>query len=267
MKRFWIISLILVFISFWSYGQDSAEDNADKPAEKSAEVKESAAETKPAAEEKAKPAETKAEPVKTEKAVEKQKINNDDEEQPQPRRSSFDENKLLAQIEGNTKNPDPYNRLMRYYAVEGKHKERLKVALKYIQNIEGSAPLYIAVGDENKFLGDNTKALISYQFAIKLQPTDSNVYNRIGLILLKMGNYNQAEASFKAALYFADNDSTQSKSIYYNNLGVTFEAMKDLQSAYKYFQSAMKYNPDYGTAEENFYRIKAALKAEGKLVQ
>jgi len=44
----------------------------------------------------------------------------------------------------------------------------------------------MVVGDENKFLGDYSKALISYQFALRILPTDPNLYNRMGLVLLKM---------------------------------------------------------------------------------
>ncbi len=175
----------------------------------------------------------------------------------------IDETKLLAQLDANPKNMDLYNRLLNYYTAEGKHKEKLKIALKAIQNIGGNANLYIIVGDENKNLGDFSKALISYQFALKILPTDAGIYNRIGLVHLKLGNFNQAETAFRASLFFGSNEGAMAKGVYNNNLAVSYEAMHDLKSAYKFFQLAVKYYPGYATAVENFNRVKENLKTAG----
>lgn len=184
-------------------------------------------------------------------------------EQVAPVQNVNEEAKLMAQVDANTKTVEVYSRLLKIYGADGRHKERLKVALKAIQNIGGSANLYLIVGDENKFLGDYQKALISYQFALKIMPTDANIYNLIGLVLLKMSNFNQAEAAFRAAIYFGSSGSPYTKGFFYNNLAVCYEAMRDLKTAYRYFQTALKYYPGYKTAQDNVIRVKSNLKASG----
>ncbi len=175
----------------------------------------------------------------------------------------MDENRLLSAIENNPKEPDYYYKLFRLYSSQNKHKEKLKIALKAIQNLGGNAELYIIVGDENKFLGDFQKAIIAYQFALRMRPSDPNIYNRVGLSLLKISNFNQAEAAFKAALFFGSEESNPTKGVFYNNLAVAYEAMRDLKNAYKYFQVALKYYPSYTTAQDNIARVQKNLKETG----
>ncbi len=182
----------------------------------------------------------------------------------QPAVVVFDEARQLAMLDANPKNADVYNRLLKFYTNEGRRKDRLKIALKAIQNIGGNVNLYLIVGDENKYLGDSSKALISYQFALKIQPNDPNIYNRIGLALLKLQNYNQAETAFKAALFYSPDDGPFVRSFYYNNLAVAYEAMHDLKSAYKNFQLALKDNPANTVMSDNFIRVRDSLKKAGE---
>lgn len=177
--------------------------------------------------------------------------------------STADEATLLKAIDDNAKNEDAYNKLLRLYANQGKRKERLKLALRAIQNLGGNSGLYIIVGDENKSLGENTKALISYQFALKLDPANANLYNRMGLCLLKLDSFHQAESAFRAALYFGGGDGPQMRGVYYNNLAVCYEWRKDLQGAYKLFQKAVNLYPDYDVANGNVIRIRDELKKQG----
>ncbi len=182
---------------------------------------------------------------------------------PEDQNIKSDEMRLLTAIDANPKKADSYNRLIMYYYSQGKHKERLKIALRAIQNMGRTAYWCEIVGDENKFLGDFQNALISYQFAIMLIPTDADIYNRIGLILLKMSNFNQAETAFKASIFLSSNEAYADKSVYYNNLALAVEAMHDLQSAYKYIQIAVKYNPGYAAAQDNALRIKNVMISSG----
>jgi tetratricopeptide (TPR) repeat protein len=204
--------------------------------------------------------ETPKENVEKEKPVEKPA-------QPAPAKPAAtpvsEEARLLAQVEANSKSLTVYTYLMQYYANQGKHKERLRIALRAIQNVGGSANLYLIVGDENKFLGDFPKALISYQFALRILPTDPNIYNRIGLVLLKLSNFNQAESAFKASVFFGSAETGATKGVFYNNLGVAYEAMHDLKGAYKNFQISLKYYPGYTTASDNMVRVRNTLKSQG----
>jgi len=86
----------------------------------------------------------------------------------------------------------------------------------------------------------------------------------MGLVLLKMDNYNQAEASFKAAVFYsAGNDSPQLRCVYYNNLAVCFEATKDLRTALKYFKTAVRIYPEDELANSNVKRVSDKLKSDG----
>jgi len=178
-----------------------------------------------------------------------------------------EENKLLNMIETDPKNVEAYNRLLRIYAQQEKHKERLKIALKAIQNIGRTVTWCLIVGDESRILGDNQNALTSYQFALAIQPTNPEIYNRIGLSLLKLSRPNQAEAAFKAAVFFSSSEPSTSKSVFYNNLGVAYEALEDLQSAYRNFQLAARYNPAYSTAQANVKRVKELLLSSGQKIE
>jgi tetratricopeptide (TPR) repeat protein len=174
-----------------------------------------------------------------------------------------DETRLLAAIDANPKRGDLYNRLITYYYNSGKHKERLKIALKAIQNIGRTAVWCVVVGDENRYLGDFQNALISYQFALMLLPTDPDIYNSIGLTHLKMSNFNQAESAFKAAIFFGVNNPPSDKCVFYNNLAMAVESMHDLQGAYRFYQTAVKFYPSYATAQENVNRVKNLLASSG----
>ncbi len=167
----------------------------------------------------------------------------------------FGENRLLDMIEKNPKNPEPYFALIRYYTTKEMRKERLKIAIKYIQNIGGNSYMYQIIGDENRLAGEFSKALVSYQYALRLSPNNAALYNRIGLVLLKLENFNQAEAAFKAAIYFGANENNINKAAYYNNLGVSYEAMNDIENAIKNFKIAVKFYPYYQTALDNLKRL------------
>ncbi len=177
-------------------------------------------------------------------------------ETPRPQTGGgFNENRLLDMIEKNPKNPEPYFTLIRYYTSKEMRKERLKIAIKYIQNIGGNSFMYQIIGDENRLAGEYSKALVSYQYALRLSPNNAALYNRIGLVLLKLENFNQAEAAFKAAIYFGANDNNMNKAAYYNNLGVSYEAMGDIENAIKHFKVAVKLYPTYQTALDNLKRL------------
>ncbi len=174
-----------------------------------------------------------------------------------------EEAKLLTMVNTNTKNPEVYSRLLRIYQTQARHKDRLAIALKAIQNIGASAELYMIIGNENESLGDYPKALISYQFALRIVPGDHAAYNRLGLVHLKLANYHQSETAFRAAVHYSSGGNAGVRGVYYNNLGVAYEALRDPKSAYRSFQTALRLYPGYAKAQENYNRVRSALKAAG----
>lgn len=170
-----------------------------------------------------------------------------------------DEQKYLAAIQSNPRDAAAYNALLNIYRVQNRHNDRIRVALEAIRNLGDNADLYTIVGDEYKTIGDYSRSLTSYQFALKLQPNNANIYNRMGLVLLKLSNYHQAESAFRAAVLFIGESNASAKGIYLNNLGVSFEARKDYAQAAYYFKLALKYNPNYAKASENLARVNGFL--------
>jgi len=170
---------------------------------------------------------------------------------------------LIKQIENNPENKDLYLRIINYYNNQNRKKDKLKYVIKYIQKFGGSSDLYLIMGDDYKYIGDYNRSLISYQQALRIDPMNPNIYNRMGLTLLKLSYFNQAEAAFKAAIYFiSKKDKPYDKSVYYNNLGSCYEAMKDYYNALKAFQLALKTYPDFEKARINIERIKEIIKTE-----
>lgn len=251
MKIRMFLSVLMLGLSITLFAQEApaVEAPAGGEAEKPAVVE--------------KPAETEAAPA-TEKTAAPAPVRTDTPAQPRPAVSSGgEEARLLGQISSNPKNSEAYYALLRLYAAQGKHKERIQLAVKAVNNLGPTATLYTILGDEYKAVGDYSRSMTMYQFALSITPTDANTYNRLGLALLKLSQFNQAEASFKAAVYFGSGEGSASLAVFYNNLAVAYEAMHDLQTAYKYFQIAVRTSSSYQTASENLARVGNLLKSGG----
>ncbi len=233
--KYIIASIIFLSISVALFGEEEEQPQKQEQVEKEQEVEEVEPTPKPQQQQS-----EQTQPVQRQQQITQPPSN---------------EARLLDMIEKNPKNPEPYFALIKYYTAKEKRKERLKIAIKYIQNIGGNYYMYQIIGDENRLNGEYSKALVSYQYALRLLPNNPGIYNRIGLVLLKLENYNQAEAAFKAAIYFGAGENNMNKAAYYNNLGVTYEAMKDIESAIKYFKIAVKLYPTYQTALDNLKRL------------
>ena len=241
-----IFSYIIIIALFLSINLFSQEESSDK--------KEPTTETTKEEVKKEAPEETKREEKQTADVTVKETTSSAASKITKPP-AFFNEKKLLELIETTPKNPQPYLDLIKYYTSKDMRKERLRIAIKYIQNIGGSSYMYQIIGDENRLNGDFSKALISYQYALQLNPVNPAIYNRIGLAHLKLENFNQAEASFKAAIFFGESENNFTKSVYYNNLGISYEAMNDIENAIKNFKISVRLNPSYQAAIENLKRL------------
>lgn len=177
---------------------------------------------------------------------------------------SSEEEKLISLVENNPDNRDYYLRIINYYNNQNKRKERLKYVIKYIQKFGGNIDMYLIMGDDYRFIGDNTRSLISYQQALKIDPTNPNIYNRMGLTLLKLSRFYQAEAAFKAAIYFiSKQNKPMDKGVYYNNLGNCYESLRDYEKALKTYRTSLKFYPNFDRAIANIERIKEIANSEG----
>lgn len=244
------IFLIILLIALPLYAQENTEE---KNVEKNVEQTSSVTESKQVKREEKPVEETK----KLEKSEEKpEKPTPTQQITPQPTKPAMSmEQVLLKKIESNPKDPKPYFSLVEYYRIRQMDREMIKTAINYIQNVGGHPYMYLIIGDANKKSEDYSKALMSYQYALKLAPLDHSIYNRIGLVHLKLGNFHKAEAAFKAAIFFGRDIDNATMALYYNNLGLAYEAQKDIEEAINNFKISLKLNPYYEVARSNLKRL------------
>ncbi len=180
---------------------------------------------------------------------------------PKPPLSS--EQRLLKRIGNNPQDSGAYYALLKLYSIQGQHIKRIRLASQAIRNLGEKSDLYQIIGDEYKLLKDYNKALIAYQKAVQLNPTGANTYNRLGLALLKLSRFNQAEVAFKAAVYYIGRGSAIAKGTYINNLGVSYEARQEYKTAARYYKQSLSYYPSYAKAKSNLERMMEILNKQG----
>ena len=249
-KKVKILFSLLFFFTLTVFSQEENEELKEPAEKKTEEVESSSPAPKTTLESSTPKAITE---IITEKRETQTPI-----EQPvikKPVSPAISEKILLDAIQANPKNPQNYLALIKYYQSKNMRKEMVKIAISYIQNIGGNSYMYQIIGDENRLAGDYSKALISYQYALKLSPKSAALYNKMGLTLLKLENYHQAEAAFKAAIFFGADEDNYTKAVYYNNLAVSYEAMNEIEHAIKYFKISLKFNPYYTVALDNLKRL------------
>jgi tetratricopeptide (TPR) repeat protein len=249
-RKFNILFSLLLFFSLTVFAQEENKEVKESNEQKTEEVKQSTPAPKATTESSAPKAQVDGitEKKETQTAIEEPVIK-------KPAIPVINEKRLLDAIEADPKNPQNYLTLIKYYQSRNMRKELVKIAISYIQNIGGNSYMYQIIGDENRLAGDYSKALISYQYALKLSPTIASLYNKMGLTLLKLENYHQAEAAFKAAIFFGANEDNYTKAVYYNNLAASYEAMNVIENAIKYYKLALKFNPYYTVALDNLKRL------------
>ena len=80
----------------------------------------------------------------------------------------------------------------------------------------------------------------------ELEGESAFVLNKLGVIAVSSGKFDQGKAYFEKALT-VDEGYVQA----YNNLGNIYREMGDLDRAIEYYQLALKYDEEYATAHHN----------------
>jgi tetratricopeptide (TPR) repeat protein len=93
-------------------------------------------------------------------------------------------------------------------------------------------------------------ALGKYTEAVKLNPNNEYVHNKIGISLSAMGFFREAEQAVKRSL------ALNGKYYYaHNNLGTIYFAQGDLGKAVKYFKAAIKMAPTIASFHVNLAQV------------
>jgi tetratricopeptide (TPR) repeat protein len=81
---------------------------------------------------------------------------------------------------------------------------------------------------------DYAAAIEFYRAALKKSPSDSDIFNRVGIAQMQLGDYREARRQFESALKL-----NRSFAEAYNNLGVVFYLQRDLKKAIRNHQTAL----------------------------
>ncbi|MFN4216498.1 MAG: tetratricopeptide repeat protein [Brevinematales bacterium] len=162
---------------------------------------------------------------------------------PRPASGIMGEERLLQAIQANPTDRNAYNRLLDYYRAQKRIQDHLKILIKAIQNIGGNLNYYLWMGDDYMELSDYSKALISYQYALKEAPTNPVVYLKLGNTHLLLKNYYSAETALFAALYYGEKSAKINVPFAYRLLGECYEGVKNYVDALKWYQKAYRLSP------------------------
>lgn len=102
---------------------------------------------------------------------------------------------------------------------------------------------------------DHYAALIKYLEAMRLNPYDEQLLNRLGIAYAQLQFYNEARQAFQRAI-----DLDPKLAFAVNNMGSVYFAEQNLRKAEKYFKKAVRIKSD----ETSFYMNLAALYLEKK---
>jgi type IV pilus assembly protein PilF len=127
----------------------------------------------------------------------------------------------------------------------GEYEKALSKLEKAREADENYPPTYNTLGVLYQRLGDKVKAEAYYQHALRLNSSDPPTLNNYGRFLCQEGRYDEAEATFLKA---AQNPLYSTPEIALSNAGTCAMAQGNLDTAERYFRSALEKNPRVAVA-------------------
>jgi len=97
-------------------------------------------------------------------------------------------------------------------------------------------------------------AIGAYQRVVAIDPTYAAAWNNLGLLLHRMGRYDEAQVAYGAAL---EQDGHCCEAVY--NLGSLAEDRSDLEEAVRCYRRALGMSPDYADAHFNLAGVLSRL--------
>ena len=161
------------------------------------------------------------------------------------------ENELRKTIQQNPKNIAAYEKLIMLATTR---EQVMKVGNEALAAIGSRAQIHTAMGNAYMNANDFNNAVNSYRVAISLNPRSATTFNRLGLALLRIGYFYQAEVAFKSAISYS-RLNTPSNLLYQTYLGISYENQKDYESAKKVITQVLSISPNLASALEVQKRI------------
>lgn len=114
-----------------------------------------------------------------------------------------------------------------------KYQELKATADKFLSANPMTSQNYIAAGNTYKQMGEPTSALLYYKEAMKLDPTNSDIYYNLGLTYFELNSEQSAKANLIKAINL-DSDNTKAKNLlaFVNQKIIT----KAINEAYSYYE-------------------------------
>ena len=127
-----------------------------------------------------------------------------------------------------------------------------KLSIEYYPTAKAHTYLGWAYSLHSKY----EKAVEECEFAIELDPDYGNPYNDIGSYLIKLDRIDEAISWLEKAIEAVDYEPRHYP---YFNLGRIYEKKGDWFTARKYYEDALKINPDYELAKSALLRLTAMM--------
>jgi tetratricopeptide (TPR) repeat protein len=127
-----------------------------------------------------------------------------------------------------------------------------KLSIEYYPTAKAHTYLGWAYSLHSKY----EKAVEECEFAIELDPDFGNPYNDIGSYLINLSRFDEAIIWLERAIEASDYEPRHYP---YFNLGRIYEKKGDWFTARKYYEDALKINPDYELAKSALLRLTAMM--------
>ncbi len=107
--------------------------------------------------------------------------------------------------------------------------------------------IHTALGNAYMNARDYNGAVNSYRTAIGLNPKSATGYNRLGLALMRISYFRQAEVAFRAAMAYSTPNTAVYLS-YKSHLAIVYENLKEYDKAKTVVQEVLQVNSNHATA-------------------
>lgn len=111
-------------------------------------------------------------------------------------------------------------------------------------------------------LKDYDKAFEYYNLGMNVMPQQDSLYSNKGLLLKKIGRYNEAIEEFKKAIELDDKNTE-----YLENIAETYEFIGCVDRAYNYYLKIVELNPSHSQVYDRLARIETEKKQYKKAIE
>ena len=127
---------------------------------------------------------------------------------------------------------------------KNKHNEAIELLIKCV-SINNNSKYLMELAENYELIKDYNKAINSYYNVLKIENTNLNILNKIGVCYFNLQNYNMAIKHFEKILLY-----TNPIPDLLNNIGFCYGKIKDYINSIKYYLDSCKLKQDKGN-----YRI------------